>query len=78
VGLCKRLCKDAFAAAYIRKGSFPTTFVPNDCITSQVYCLNENQARVKQHFEERNPEMIVRCPLKNYCEAYYRPESFFN
>jgi hypothetical protein len=79
--LPKDACKEAFSKQYIRTGSFSTTF--NVCITTPVYCSDANHARVKEYFEQRNPNAFVWCDkagkydILGSCQARIKPESLF-
>jgi hypothetical protein len=79
--LPKDACKEAFSKQYIRTGSFSTTF--NVCITTPVYCSDANHARVKEYFEQRNPNASVWCDkgrkfgAGDSCQARIKPESLF-
>jgi hypothetical protein len=75
-------CKEAWRQQYIRTGSFSNA-APGACLTDSVYCSDASHARLKEYFEQRNPNAVVLCfkdgkheRLGN-CQARIKPESFF-
>lgn len=55
-------CKEALSRAYIRDGNFPTDHrYYGPCSTRPVDCYNQNHARIKEYFEQRNPNFVVEC-----------------
>jgi hypothetical protein len=74
-------CKKALSEQYIRTGSLSTTYVC--CSTKPVYCSDTNHARVKEYFEEKNPNASVWCDKAGKydrlgsCQARIKPELLF-
>lgn len=79
--LPKDNCKAALSEQYIRTGAFLHTF--GVCLMKPVQCSDENHARVKKYFEERNPNASVWCHKAGKherlgsCQARIKPEFFF-
>lgn len=69
-------CKHSLSDVYIRTGAFPT-YSPYWCQTQEVHCFEKDQARVKEYFEERNPNFFVSTFPPGHCTAHLRTEPLF-
>jgi hypothetical protein len=75
-------CKEAWRQQYIRTGSF-SNGTPGACVTNYVDCSDASHARLKEYFEQRNPNTTVLCfkagedDRVGNCQARIKPESFF-
>lgn len=77
-------CREAWAQIYISTGKFSP--VPSNCLTASSGCTQTNHARVKEYFEQRNPNAIVTCHTNDdgcsrangaYCQTRFREGSLF-
>lgn len=85
--LSSESCRTAWAQIYIRTGKFSP--IPSNCMTSyrnNSKCNQTNHARVKEYFEQRNPNATVTCHIDDdiysrangaYCQARFREGSLF-
>lgn len=74
-------CKQALTDYYVRNGSFPEYPLVLCATEGYTNCKPELQTRVKQYYEQRNPDFFVSCRetkhKQGWCEATPKTESLF-